>query len=253
MRAYLRAVGKTAAAKERFINRELSWLSFNHRVLQEASSDGVPLIERVRFLGIFSNNLDEFFRVRVANLMRAALIGKKTTTTLGFDVNETLAEVSTKVVELQAEYNRVFAQLERALKREGVHFVNEGQINAEQAEFATAYFASKVRPTLVPVMVGGGTKFPDLKDGTLYLAVGLQGTKGEEGTRYAVIEVPAHLPRFWSSPRPKRASTSCSLRTSSALNSGASSPCSSPSTCSRTPSRSRAMRKSTWTTTSAAP
>lgn len=196
MRAYLRAVGKTAAAKERFINRELSWLSFNHRVLQEASSDGVPLIERVRFLGIFSNNLDEFFRVRVANLMRAALIGKKTTTTLGFDVNETLAEVSTKVVELQAEYNRVFAQLERALKREGVHFVNEGQINAEQAEFATAYFASKVRPTLVPVMVGGGTKFPDLKDGTLYLAVGLQGTKGEEGTRYAVIEVPAHLPRF---------------------------------------------------------
>jgi polyphosphate kinase len=189
-------VGKTAAAKERFINRELSWLSFNHRVLQEAASESVPLIERVRFLGIFSNNLDEFFRVRVANLMRAALIGKKTTTTLGFDVNETLAEVSAKVVELQAEYNRVFAQLERALKREGVHFVNEGQTNPEQAEFASNYFASKVRPTLVPVMVGGGTKFPDLKDGTLYLAVGLQGTKGEEGTRYAVIEVPAHLPRF---------------------------------------------------------
>lgn len=189
-------MGKTAAAKERFINRELSWLAFNHRVLQEAASKKVPLIERVRFLGIFSNNLDEFFRVRVANLMRASLIGKKTTTTLGFDVNETLAAVSAKVVELQAEYNRVFAQLERALKREGVHFVHEGQINPQQAEFASDYFASKVRPTLVPVMVGGGTKFPDLKDGTLYLAVGLQGTKGEEGTRYAVIEVPAHLPRF---------------------------------------------------------
>ena len=189
-------MGKTAAAKERFINRELSWLAFNHRVLQEAASKKVPLIERVRFLGIFSNNLDEFFRVRVANLMRASLIGKKTTTTLGFDVNETLAEVSAKVVELQAEYNRVFAQLEGALKREGVHFVNEGQINPQQAEFASDYFTSKVRPTLVPVMVGGGTKFPDLKDGTLYLAVGLRGTKGEDGTRYAVIDVPPHLPRF---------------------------------------------------------
>lgn len=174
----------------------MSWLAFNHRVLQEASSPSVPLIERVRFLGIFSNNLDEFFRVRVANLMRAALVGKKMTTTLGFDVNETLVQVSRKVVELQAEYNRVFAQLERALKQEGVHFVDEGQINAEQAEFATDYFTHKVRPTLVPVMVGGGTKFPDLKDGTLYLAVGLQGTKGEDSTRYAVIEVPAHLPRF---------------------------------------------------------
>lgn len=174
----------------------MSWLAFNHRVLQEASSPSVPLIERVRFLGIFSNNLDEFFRVRVANLMRAALVGKKMTTTLGFDVNETLVQVSRKVVELQAEYNRVFAQLERALKQEGVHFVDEGQINAEQAEFATDYFTHKVRPTLVPVMVGGGTKFPDLKDGTLYLAVGLQGTKGEDSTRFAVIEVPAHLPRF---------------------------------------------------------
>ena len=192
--AYLRAVGRTETAKERFINRELSWLAFNHRVLQEASSKDVPLIERVRFLGIFSNNLDEFFRVRVANLIRASLIGKKTTTTLGFDVNETLNEVGQKVVELQAVYNRVFAQLERALKREGIHFVHEGQINQEQAEFISDYFSSKVRPALVPVMLGGGTKFPDLKDGTLYLAVGLEVP--EEGVRYAVIEVPSHLPRF---------------------------------------------------------
>ena len=192
---YLRAVGKTETAKERFINRELSWLAFNHRVLQEAASKDVPLIERVRFLGIFSNNLDEFFRVRVANLIRASLIGKKTTTTLGFDVNETLHEVGQKVVALQSEYNRVFAQLEKALKREGIHFVDEGQINDEQAAFATTYFSSKVRPSLVPVMLGGGAKFPDLKDGTLYLAVGLESAD-EEGVRYAVIEVPSHLPRF---------------------------------------------------------
>ena len=190
-------MGKTGTAKERFINRELSWLAFNHRVLQEASSKNVPLIERVRFLGIFSNNLDEFFRVRVANLMRAALLGKNTTTTLGFDIDETLTEVSKTVVSLQTEYNRVFNQLEKALKLEGVHIVHEGQINSEQSEFASDYFTNKVRPALVPVMLGAGTKFPDLKDGTLYLAVGMQGTKGDEaGTRYAVIEVPSHLPRF---------------------------------------------------------
>ncbi len=202
---YLRTVGKTETAKERFINRELSWLAFNHRVLQEASSAQVPLIERVRFLGIFSNNLDEFFRVRVANLMRASLIGKKTTTTLGFDVNETLQAVGEKVVELQSEYNRVFKRLERTLKREGIHFVNESQINKEQIEFATEFFTTKVRPTLVPVMLGGGAKFPDLKDGTLYLAVGLQGsTRTEEKVRYAVIEVPSHLPRFLVLPSTAR-------------------------------------------------
>ena len=185
-------------ASELFINRELSWLAFNHRVLQEAASLDVPLIERIRFLGIFSNNLDEFFRVRVANLRRALLVGKKMTTTLGFDVAETLERVAEKVVALQTEYNQVFTACEAALKEAGIHFLDEYAVNEDQTAFATRFFDSIIRPTLVPIMVGGGVPFPELKDGALYLAVALKlvDDTGTTRTRFAIIEVPNHLPRF---------------------------------------------------------
>ncbi|MGB1075285.1 MAG: polyphosphate kinase 1 [Flavobacteriales bacterium] len=185
-------------AGDKFINRELSWLAFNHRVLQEAVSDGVPLIERVRFLGIFSNNLDEFFRIRVAHLRRALLVGKKMTTTLGFDIAETLERVSEKVLELQADYNQAFERCEMELKAAGIHFLDEHELNENQKVFAADFFDSVVRPTLVPVMVGSGVPFPELKDGALYLAVGLKMVDdlGQMRTRFAVIEVPSHLPRF---------------------------------------------------------
>lgn len=185
-------------ASELFINRELSWLAFNHRVLQEAASPDVPLIERMRFLGIFSNNLDEFFRVRVANLRRALLVGKKMTTTLGFDVAETLERVADKVVALQTEYNQVFTACEAALKQAGIHFLDEHAVNEDQTTFATHFFDATIRPTLVPVMVGGGVPFPELKDGALYLAVALKlvDDNGVARTRFAIIEVPSHLPRF---------------------------------------------------------
>ncbi|MEY5043101.1 MAG: hypothetical protein RJA19_328 [Bacteroidota bacterium] len=188
---------KTPHARDKFINRELSWLTFNHRVLQEAASERVPLIERMRFLGIFSNNLDEFFRVRVANLQRAALVGKHPTTTLGFDVRETLARVAQRVVALQTENNRIFQELIGLLEQEGIHFLREDELDAEQQAFARRHFIERIRPSLVPIMVGGGVPFPDLIDGTLYLAVGLD-LEDADGlhTRYAVIEVPTHLPRF---------------------------------------------------------
>ena len=188
----------------------MGWLAFNHRVLQEAASPEVPLIERVRFLGIFSNNLDEFFRVRVANLVRASLVGPDTRTTLGFDVRETLGRVKHRVVELQEENNRIFAELEEALHAEGIHFVDETEFNADQTRFATDYFQRVIRPVLVPVMIGGAVPFPELRDGTLYLAVGLvpggkavASSDGEDRrTLYAVIEVPSHLPRFIELPSP---------------------------------------------------
>ena len=209
IRAIFTDVGKTTNAHERFINREMGWLAFNHRVLQEAAAPSVPLIERVRFLGIFSNNLDEFFRVRVANLIRASLVGPDTRTTLGFDVRETLGRVQQRVVDLQAENNRIFAELEDALHAEGIHFVDETEFDGPQQEFAARYFQRVIRPVLVPIMVGGTVPFPELRDGTLYLAVGLvPGGKAvstpddARRTVYAVIEVPSHLERFVELPSP---------------------------------------------------
>ena len=108
----------TAAAPEiRYLHRELSWLAFNHRVLQEAERDDNPLVERVRFLGIFSNNMDEFFRVRVANLQRALLVDEKSTTTLGFGVRETLSQVGQRVLELQGRYRVEFCVRSSLLQR----------------------------------------------------------------------------------------------------------------------------------------
>ena len=180
-----------------FINRELSWLAFNHRVLQEASHPDNPVIERIRFLGIFSNNLDEFFRVRVANLQRVALVGNKTTTTLGFDVKETLAKVSERVIELQSEYNHAFELALDDLAKDNIRFVNEKELNEEQQAFATNYFSRKIRTHLVPIMIGRDVAFPDLLDGSLYLAVGLVlNQKGKTKTQYAILEVPRHVPRF---------------------------------------------------------
>lgn len=182
---------------EWFINRELSWLAFNHRVLQEASHPENPVIERIRFLGIFSNNLDEFFRVRVANLQRVALMGNKTTTTLGFDVKDTLVKVSDRVIELQSEYNRAFELAIEDLAKNNIRFVNEKELDLDQQAFAANYFRRKIRTHLVPIMIGKNVAFPDLLDGSLYLAVGLLlRSKGKSKTQYAILEVPRHLPRF---------------------------------------------------------
>lgn len=180
-----------------FINRESSWLSFNERVLQEAQDPNVPLIERLRFLGIFSNNLDEFFRVRVASLRRRLSFNPRGMTDLNFTPGETLASIKRKVVMLQKAYNKTFAELEEALQKENVFFVKPDEIQGEQLEFATNFFRSEVRPNLVPIMFGGGNPFPELRDQSVNLAVRmLVGTAKKKILRYAIIEVPSHIDRF---------------------------------------------------------
>ena len=139
--------------EEEFFNRELSWLAFNERVLQEAEDERVPLIERMRFLGIFSNNLDEFFRVRVAALQRIDALGKRTTTTLGFGVTETLEGISERVMSLQVRYNQAFEELEGQLAQEGIDILTEEGLDGGQAEFVQGYFDQKVRPHLVPILI----------------------------------------------------------------------------------------------------
>ena len=185
---------KSLPAEEEFFNRELSWLSFNERVLQEAEDEEMPLIERMRFLGIFSNNLDEFFRVRVAALQRMALLGKRTTTTLGFGVDETLESIRARVIELQGRFNATFAQVEEKLSAEGIDLVREDQLDEEQWAFVRSYFDRKVRPHLVPILISD-VGVPELKDGAIYHAIILQGDVSKRA-RFALLELPDHLDRF---------------------------------------------------------
>ncbi|MCH2198858.1 MAG: polyphosphate kinase 1 [Flavobacteriales bacterium] len=186
-----------AKATSEFINREISWLSFNERVLQEAQDKNNPLIERVRFLGIFSNNLDEFFRVRVATLRRMVDFNKRTRTDLLFDPAQTLKEIRSKVGDLQSAYNETFAEIENQLEAENILFVNHEELSVTQRAFAESYFRHKVRPNLVPIMLGGGNPFPELADDSIYLAVKMTiGKKDAVKNKYALIEVPSYLPRF---------------------------------------------------------
>jgi polyphosphate kinase len=182
------------SAEEEFFNREISWLAFNERVLQEAEDQDTPLIERMRFLGIFSNNLDEFFRVRMAALQRIALIGKRTTTTLGHGVGETLNAVNERVIELQSRYNEAFEEVEAELANEGIDLMSEDQLDEEQWEFVRTWFDRKVRPHLVPILISD-VGVPELKDGTIYHAIALEGEVSKRA-RFALLELPDHLDRF---------------------------------------------------------
>ena len=181
-----------------FINRELSWLSFNERVLQEAQVDRTPLIERMRFLGIFSHNLDEFYRVRVANLQRMLLVDKRAKTTLGFSVAETLDSIEVRINELRQQYDKTFHDVLHDLERENIRFVRENELDEEDIEFVSTYFRRTVRPELVPIMLGRKVKMPQLVDGDGYLAIRLSFKDDKE--KLALIHIPRHLNRFLTLP-----------------------------------------------------
>lgn len=175
------------------INRDLSWLSFNTRVLQEAKDDRVPLLERLRFLGIFSNNLDEFFRVRVANLQRYDALPTKDKKKLGFDPRKILEKVQKLVVEQQKDFEQTFALILKKLQKKGIFHINENDLTPKQSVFVKNYFQQTVRPALVPIMMDKKSRFPDLKDKVIYLAVKLSYKKNNDKYQYALIEVPSQV------------------------------------------------------------
>jgi len=196
-------VAKVRKRKTEFINREVSWLSFNERVLQEAQDTSIPIIERMRYLGIFSNNLDEFFRVRVASLRRASKYRGNVLDPMDFDPVDSMAEIRSIVVRLQDKFNKTFDKLVAELKKEKIEFVNEAQLNDNQKQFVERYFETKVRPYLVPLMLSGKTSFPSLSDTSIYLAIELGYKVKKVSSAYALIEIPSDLPRFIEIPDEK--------------------------------------------------
>ena len=182
-------------------NKEVSWLSFNERVLQEASDRSVPLIERLRFLGIYSSNQDEFFRVRVATLHRLARLGKKGKKLLGHDPRAVISEIKDIILRQQEVFQGVYEHLLEELATVGIHVIDETKLTSEQGEFVRSYFRRHVRQKLTPLMVSEKMRFPELKDKSIYLATRLL-TRGAKPDRYALIEVPTpELPRFLILPQ----------------------------------------------------
>jgi len=180
------------------INREISWLYFNERVLQEAADKTVPLIERLRFLAIFSSNLDEFYRVRVATLNRLVDINNKTKTMLGFNPKKVLNEIKDTVVRLEKRFDYLYEQeIIKELEAQKIFIINEQQLNVERGRYVREYFRRDVLPTLVPIMLerADDTKsFPELKDRHTYFMVKLTFRKK---VKYALVEVPTPIiPRF---------------------------------------------------------
>ena len=185
-------------------NKEVSWLSFNERVLQEASDRSVPLIERLRFLGIYSSNQDEFFRVRVATLHRLARLGKKGKKLLGHDPRAVISEIKDIILRQQEVFQGVYEHLLEELATVGIHVIDETKLTSEQSEFVRSYFRRHVRQKLTPLMVSEKMRFPELKDKSIYLATRLL-TRGAKPDRYALIEVPTpELPRFLILPQVDR-------------------------------------------------
>src|SRR5215831_17197640 len=191
--------------KRKTIARDISWLSFNGRVLQEAADPTVPLRERVKFLGIFSNNLDEFFRVRVATLRRMVEFGDKIRNMhLEQGPERILDEIQQVVLSQQNEFAAIWDVVRKDLEKEKIFLVNERQLNKEQQKFVHTYFEEEVRSNIIPLMTEGIATFPYLRDKSIYLGVVLSKKDGSLKRKYSVIEVPARANgRFILLPSPE--------------------------------------------------
>ncbi len=191
---------KTEATENKYINREISWLQFNGRVLQEASDETVPLIERLRFLGIFSNNLDEFFKVRYATVKRIVEAGKAGKSELGGMKAKELLEIITQIViKQQSESLVILDNIKSKLEDENIYIIDETQIQPKQHNFIKRYFLRKVSPALVTIILNDLVVLPNLKDSAAYLAVRLIMSNNER--QYALIEIPKNINRFIELPK----------------------------------------------------
>lgn len=161
-----------AFMKRKTIPRDISWLSFNARVLQEAADASVPLRERVRFLGIFSNNMDEFFRVRVATLKRMADFGDKIRNMhMEQSPNKILDEIQQIVLLQQEEFNSIWEDVRKELENDKIFLITERKLNKEQQKFVQTYFEEEVRSNIIPLMIESIPQFPYLRDKSIYLGV----------------------------------------------------------------------------------
>jgi len=184
-----------------FRSKEVSWLSFNARGLQEAQSADVPLLERLNFLGIYSSNLDEFFRVRVATLKRLIKL-KLPHKKLGIPHPEvTFAQVNSILKKEARVFNQTYNEVFRELEKENVFLINETEVPEELHDYLGNYFDSEVLPHLMPIITKSNSKLGGLKDHPMYLAVRLTNSRSNSRPMHSLLEIPQQLPRFHVLPR----------------------------------------------------
>lgn len=182
-----------------YIHRDISWLAFNYRVLQEAKDPTVPLFERLKFLAIYSSNLDEFFKVRVANHRSLLRTGKKTRAALNFEPSEILDKILNIVNGQQEEFSKIFEkQIVPDLKKIGINILRRKMLNNDQREYIENYFNDNMLPFVQPVLLVENKIKPFLNTGSLYLAMHLKDkSEKKENDQYALVKIPSdHLPRF---------------------------------------------------------
>jgi polyphosphate kinase len=190
--------------KNTSIIRDMSWLAFNERVIQEAKDDANHIYDRLRFLGIFSNNQDEFFRVRVAALSRMVKLGKAANMHLEQNPEKILQAIQDRVRDQQRDFDSTYAGIIRELGKSNIFIKNEKQLTSKQESFIKSYFEEKVRTQIVPLMIESIPQIPLLHDKSIYLACVLGSNDNPMMQRYALIEIPTrNLPRFVLIPSEK--------------------------------------------------
>ncbi|CAN5889007.1 polyphosphate kinase 1 [soil metagenome] len=188
---------KISKKKIPLINREVSWLSFNDRVLQEAEDSSNPLLERLRFLGIYSNNRDEFFRVRIATLKRVTRFGKKAEVLLGGNLKQILEQLQKRVIISSLRFDQVYDELLIELEKKQIHIIDQDGLTPEQGVWVKDFFRDKVMPSLFPIMLDNAPSFPYLKDKSIYFAIKMERRERNKKARYGLMEVPTdNLSRF---------------------------------------------------------
>lgn len=178
--------------KVKYLNRELSWLAFNARVLQEAADHTNPVIERMKFLAIFSNNLDEFFRVRVATVRRLIILEKKNSKTLPTPNQIALKNIHLKVISLQKEFDKIYKQILKELESKNIFILDEKKIIKKHYGYLHEFFTEKVQPLLVPVILNDDSPIPVLRDKSIYLFV-IFTVKKTRHKLYSLIEIPTDI------------------------------------------------------------
>jgi polyphosphate kinase len=186
-----------------YIHRDISWLSFNYRVLQEAKDKAVPLFERLKFLAIYSNNLDEFFRVRVASNRNLVRVSKKTKKQLDYDPKHLLKDILRIVNKQQVEFSDIFQkEIIPELKGHGINILRRLDLNDEQREYVESYFSEYMLPYVQPVLLVKHKIRPFLNTAALYMTVLMKDkARSHAPDEYAIVKIPSdHLPRFIELP-----------------------------------------------------